>query len=737
MSRSVQVQKKLWIGAAVAGLVAAGLLWLAWPKLPWASPSSQSLNVLLITLDTTRADSLECYGHPTVKTPHINALARDGVLFEQCTTSAPVTLPAHASLMTATEPFVHGSRNNGMVLIDEGNVTLAERLGEAGYTTAARIAAYVLHSDFGIGQGFDDYEGVGQNSEPAGAPTAPGRQPRERPEAAGAAFADGWAAMCRYTERSADAVADSSINWLRERGSSQGSRSQDGAGFFLWIHFYDPHDPMTPPPRFLQRYTDPYLGEIAFVDEQIGRVMAELERLDLDDETLVVLVGDHGEGLGQHEEPSHAYFLYDSTLSVPLIMRVPTLLSRGQRIANQVRLVDVAPTILDLVDLPVLKRGQGTSLVPLMRDGADLNLVAYSETMLPLYDFRFSHLRSLRRGDWKYIHAPRPELYRVTEDSGEINNMAPERPEIVSKMQSLLASIVENAPPPAVIGPGAAAQNLDRDKLMALGYMGGTGATRGTVDERELLPPSGDDPKEHTQEIWFVTHGMAAMRDGKLALALNFYRQALELLPTWTVPKELSALCLSQMGRSAEAIELLLEVIAAFPDSSGTHTRLAVLYAERRERDKARHHYEQSLRLDPTQLEAYKWLAQDSLARGRFAEALERMRQVLGIDPGNVPFLALRAWVLSTCPDDQIRSVAEALELARTACRLSDEQNPLALHSLAAAHAAAGRFDKAVEWAESAAEQATRQGRAGLARQIRSITESHYRQGRPYVDVRR
>jgi len=714
----------------VIALLLLAVLAAAWflaDRMSGPAAGSDGLNVLLVTLDTTRADALACYGNETVKTPNIDALAGAGVLFEQCTTSAPITLPAHATLMTATEPFVHGARTNGVPMADEGNVTLAEVFSGAGYGTAAVTAAFVVNSQFGLDQGFAFYENVENTAAPAAAGPGRGR------DAGGDSFSAAWAHLCQYSERRGDAVADSAIAWLRNR--TRGAKSA-GENFFLWVHFYDPHEPANPPPRFKSLYENPYLGEVAFMDEQVGRVLDALEQLGLDANTLVVVAGDHGEGLGQHGEDTHTCFLYDTTLSVPLILRAPGILPEGKRIVEQVRLVDVAPTILDAAGLPPMERAQGISLLPLVGGDGAPALAAYSETMIPRYDFKLAHLRSLRLNGWKYIHAPRPELYRVTDDPDESADVAAGNPELVERMRALLRSMIANAPPSARPQEGAALGSADRERLMALGYMGGTGDGSGDLSELDLFEALGGDPKDHAQGLRLLTLGMAAMRDSRHTMAVDLFAQASSLHPGWTVPSELRAVTLSQQGRTGEAIEILRHVLEKDPENSGTHLRLAMFYDRENDRDGARRHYNEAVRLDPSILDALRWLARDSLVRGETAEAVGHMQKALEADPDNATILALLSWVLATTPDDGIRSGGEAYRLAQKACSLGGDRNPLALQSLAAACAEEGRYEEAVRHAERAVQLAAGQGKAGLARRIEMVLDGSFRKGRPFRDAR-
>ena len=310
--------------------------------------------------------------------PHLDRLARDGVIFDQALSVAPLTLPAHSSLFTGLFPPAHGVRDNAGPPLHAVNETLAELLRAQGFRTGAFTGSIVLGRDRGLAQGFDHY------SVPVEAATGGGTR---------AAF-----------QRRADAVVTDAIRWLD---------GVAGSPFFLWAHLYDPHRPYDPPEPYRSRYSDPYLGEIAFADEQIGRLLDALRQRRLLPRTLVVVAGDHGESLGDHGERDHGIFVYENVLRVPLIISGPAV--GPARVSAVVRLVDVMPTVLNLVGLPH-PRADGVSLVGMMMGGRDLDLDVYAESFYP-QRLGWAPLRTLRRGRFKLIDAPRPELYDLVERS--------------------------------------------------------------------------------------------------------------------------------------------------------------------------------------------------------------------------------------------------------------------------------------------------------------------------------
>ncbi len=311
----------------------AALLLSCWTASCTKAPETKP-NVLLITLDTTRADRLGCYGYERAETPNLDRLAEAGVVFETAVCQAPLTLPSHASILTGTYPPFHGVHDNGGFYLREQAVTLAELLRDHEYSTSAFIGAFVLDARWGLAQGFEVYD-----------------------DAFG--FATQRAVDLDSVQRRGEDVVDAFINWLEGRPDEP---------FLSWLHFYDPHAPYDPPEPYRTRFVDSlYDGEIAYMDSQVGRVLDRLKAESLLDQTLIIVVGDHGESLGEHEESGHGFFIYDATVLIPLIVRFPSSRYGGKRIARTVETVDIVPTLLETVNIPVPGGIQGRSLLPLIR----------------------------------------------------------------------------------------------------------------------------------------------------------------------------------------------------------------------------------------------------------------------------------------------------------------------------------------------------------------------------------
>jgi arylsulfatase A-like enzyme len=434
--------------AVVAGAVLIALL------TPASASGPPLSGVILITLDTTRADYLGPYGSSQAATPNLNHLASGAVVFEQAMTVAPLTLPAHCSLFTGLLPPRHGVRDNAGALASH-HETLAARLQQQGFQTGAFVSSAILKADRGLAAGFESYDD---------------RRASSRAAAGG-------------LQRPANETVDAALTWLEGRHKRP---------FFLWIHLYDPHAPYDPPEPFRTAYRDnPYAGEIAFADGQVGRLTAFLEARRLLDRTAVIVTADHGESLHEHGEAGHGIFLYQSVLHVPLIIRAPGLMAR--RVSAVTTIVDVMPTILDLTgaDRPAA-RLDGTSLMDLARGATDPDLDAFAESWYPL-QFGWIPLRSLRSGRFKLIAAPRPELYDLDRDPAEQHDLFRARPALGRALAQRLVEMERDAPPSAGVAGLSPARDI-ADRLAALGYI--APAPSAASAGHGSLP----DPKDHIGE---------------------------------------------------------------------------------------------------------------------------------------------------------------------------------------------------------------------------------------------
>lgn len=364
-----------------------------------ASPAlSASPNVVLITIDTVRADHVGCYGDKQAHTPTLDALARVGVLFRTVVTAVPLTLPSHCSILTGTYPTEHGVRDNLGYTMGDSPPTLAMLLKQRGYNTAAFIGAAVLDAKRGLNRGFDTYSSPFQRKMGRDNPMVLNLQELRRP---------------------AQAVVDEALRWMETQ------QAHPSRPFFVWIHLYDPHAPYDPPPPFRALAANAYDGCIAYADAEMGRVINYLKQHGLYESCLIVAASDHGESFGEHGEHTHGYFIYDGTLLVPLICKPPHSFGISpRRITPPVRTIDIAPTVLQFLGMPGAPSMQGDGLLSLIlgKASGSATSVAYSETFYPT-EFESSQLRALRTVRYKYIDAPKPELYDLAADPEELHNL--------------------------------------------------------------------------------------------------------------------------------------------------------------------------------------------------------------------------------------------------------------------------------------------------------------------------
>jgi choline-sulfatase len=574
-----------------------------------------SPNILLITLDTTRADHLGAYGHQLAQTPRLDRLAREGVLFERALTAAPITLPAHASLLTGAYPFTHGVRNNGNFSLSDTVPTLATALHDAGYRTAAFVSAFVLDRRYGLARGFDEYDDrVG-------------------------------------LERRGDRTAAAALEWLNAHASAP-------APFFVWLHLYDAHDPYDPPPPFREAFAGRlYDGEIAFDDEVIGSVLDGLDRAGRLSSTIVAVIGDHGESLGEHGEDTHAVFVYEATLRIPMIIAWRGRLPAGRRVPSLVRGIDLAPTLLDLADRPPLTGAHGRTLMPLVRGTAGDAPSAYAESYFPLLYMNWAPLRSIRDGRWKFIDAPTPELYDLQRDAGEQTNLAEREPARAAALRRGLDALTGGE-------PGAMSRRtIDTEtaaKLAALGYVGsaGSGVTPVSAEGRP-------DPKQMIGLFNRLRRANAAAQDGRFGEAAAIARDALRQDPRNAFATIVLANAELELGRYREAIASFRAYLDLVPESADAHHRIAICYARLGDADEALNEDEAALAIDPRSGDARMLRGGLLAARGRTGEAMQELRAAVEINPGNAAFRVglARVLVRSGQLDAAERELRRALQL--------------------------------------------------------------------------
>jgi len=556
-----------------------------------ARPKKPGWNVLLITLDTTRADRIGCYGYADAGTPNIDALAARGVRFTRAYSPVPLTLPSHASILTGNYPYAHRVRNNGSYHLTSDHATLTEELKGRGFVTSAFVSSFTLDSRFGLDQGFDVYDD---------------------------AFDSRQALKTYRSERPADRVASAFLDWLQLNG---------GKRFFAWVHFYDPHLPYSPPPPFDREFkTHPYDGEIAFMDQEIGRVRRALEEGGFMGNTLVILAGDHGEALGEKKEIDHGLFLYESTLRVPLIICPPSPPARGAVIQSRVRIIDVLPTVLELLDIRVPKGIHGKSLVPLLRGRKIEDLPAYAETLYPRENYGWSELYGLTDGAWKYIRAPKPELYDLAQDPAEEKNLIGEKMSVAAELGRKLAALAAGS---EAEGGGTARRMSSEEerKLRSLGYVGG----------RSEKTPAGPlaDPKDKIEDYLLYFRGNLFETRGEYDKAESCYRQVLTSNPDVAGNYVNLGILLAKSGRFKDAVEILEEGRGRLPESVAVLSHLMAAYLQAGRSDDALAAGEAILALDPGHFDAL-FVSGDILGRQeKWARALPFFERALQVEPEN------------------------------------------------------------------------------------------------------
>ncbi len=592
------------VAAAAAALVhmarqrsdPASILQRAWTRAGVAKP-----NVILITLDTTRADHLGSYGDADARTPATDALARSGVLFTQAATPVPLTLPAHSSIMTGLYPPYHGVRLNGTTALSQDRTTLAEVFAHEGYQTGAFIGAFVLDSRWGLNQGFGVYDDHFDLHK------------FKHLDLAG-------------VQRPGNEVMDAALTWL------DGHQKDP---FFAWVHLYDAHSPYEPPEPLLSEFRSRglaglYDGEIAFADQQIGRCVSWLQKAGLSQRTIVVIAGDHGEALGSHGEGTHGYFVYDYALHVPFIVATPLDELHGMRVEAQVSLVDIFPTLLALAGIDSTSSVHGHSLVPLMFGRkAERATYAYGESMTPSMQYGWSALHCIRSPRYKFIQAPRPELYDLVADPDEATNIAGQHKEIAREMgeelEHLLAETSRNAPTPEVA-------NLDKEtleRLSSLGYVGGSTSVNKAPGSSTALA----DPKDKLQVFVSVQRAGELMGRDEYKAAAETLESALREEPAMPQARVLLGSCYSEIGRTREAKEQFDKVLKDDPQSIPALIGLAnILLAQGQTADVVTL-AKRTLSLDERNTQAYTLLGDVYIGQHEPSKALPYLEKAVQIQP--------------------------------------------------------------------------------------------------------
>ena len=530
--------------------------------------------VIIISIDTLRSDRLPPYGYSKVQTPAIDSLAADGIVFERAYSNVPLTLPSHTTILTGLLPPTHGVRNNlGYRYESEQHPPITKALSAAGYDTGAAVSCYVLRGNTGLAGAFDFYDD--------------------------AIASESGVAVGRLQRAGMDTLAVAT-RWIAERGERP---------FFLLFHLFEPHGPYEAPEPFRSRFADPYDAEIAASDDVVGRLIQDLKSRKLYDRSLIILLSDHGEGLGDHGEAEHGVFLYREALQVPLIIKLPDSKDRGQRVAEPVTLADIAPTIAALtgVSLPAT---EGVNVFDETSRSAQRPL--YAETLYPRIHLGLSELRSLISGTHHYIEAPRPELYDVVSDPGERRNILEDQRRVFASMRKQMAAFDTVAEAPANVDPEEAA------RLAALGYVGSVGMSDGP------LP----DPKDHVAMVETLQRATRLMSTGDHDQAATLLRSVLETNPRFADAWSTLGSVYEGMGRYEDALSAYREGIKVAPTSSAEFALSMTGVLLQLDRfDEARKHAELALERNPAG--AHQFLARIALEEKDFAAAEREARAAM------------------------------------------------------------------------------------------------------------
>jgi len=548
-------------------------------------PVYPDANILLVTIDTLRADHLGAYGYQPARTPRLDLLAREGVRFDQAISPMPMTLPSHTSLMTGLYPYQHGVRDNADFEIDPDTVLLAESFHDAGYDTGAFVAAYVLHSRWGLSPGFDLYDDNGVH---------------------GVEDLSGESRL----ERRGDEVIAAALPWIqRERDTP----------FFGWVHLYDPHAPYQAPDPWGSRFAaEPYDGEVAYTDTLIAQLLDGLDTAGLSNNTIVVVTADHGEDLKDHGEQGHGLFVYDSTQRVPLFLRLPDGASAGTVVEQQVRLIDVGPTLLALAGLDIPAGITGASLTTLL-EGEGEGRPAYAETMYPRWHLGWQELYALRKSGYKYILAPTEELYDLSVDPGETDNLADALPDIAANMREELEALdadVDDSARGATSGEAA-------QRLRALGYIGAAPTDLGDGP----LP----DPKDKVEVYAMLVEADSLMAEERYVEAEALLETVVELDPRLVDGYNQLGTARLHMEDYLGAEDAFLSALELRPDYEGVLASLGIAHRRLGDTDLARADFEAVLALDPRNTNAMFNLGEMELEAGNMPAALRHFDGVIAL----------------------------------------------------------------------------------------------------------
>jgi arylsulfatase A-like enzyme/Tfp pilus assembly protein PilF len=622
------------------------------PSSSQAAEKKASLNFLLITIDTLRADRLSCYGSQGVKTPNIDGLAQNGVLFSRAFAHATTTLASHTNILLGVTPLYHGVHDNSNFIVRKEFLNLAKWLKDYGYSTGAFVGAFPLDSRFGLTQGFDIYDDNYGTQGPL---------------------------ELTFVERKAEVVVDKALAWLKNQKNP----------WFLWIHCYDPHQPYNPPEPFKTQYKDhPYDGEVAYVDSALARLFSDLKEKKLEENTLIILTADHGESLGEHGEATHGYFAYNATLWVPLIISFPGL--KPGRVEQDVSHIDIFPTACDLLRLPKPRSLQGISLLPLIQGKEVASRDIYFESLTAYCNRNWAPLRGFIEGNNKFMDSPLPELYDLGKDFNELNNLAEKAS--LDKYRATFEKLVKSQSSPQ---EAKAFQKMDREtqeKLRSLGYLASAQAPAkknftAKDDLKTLLP-------FHSKFL----EATAIHQSGRAEEAIALLKEIVAERKDFDVAYTDLANYYKEQRKLKEAVEVLKEAYQNNPSSFRIISVYGIFLVDERRFDEAIEILKKALTLIDYDPEAWNYLGVAYWNKGNYDEALKAYEQALALDQNypivinNLGSLYLSIFLKTKQPDAHQRAVEnfkKAIDL--------DPKYASAYNGLGAALKMGGDIDGAID----------------------------------------
>lgn len=635
-------------------------------------------NVLLITLDTTRADRLGSYGYSSAMTPSLDSLARRGIRFESAYCQVPLTLPSHASILTGLNPCRHGVRNNGNYVLADDFLTIAEVFKSKGFKTAAFVASFSVDSRFGLAQGFDYYD----DSFETGSPFKP-----------------------LNSEKKANEVFASFARWFEKNHDSR---------FFAWVHFFDPHFPYAPPPEYMREFAEsPYDGEVAFMDKYVGETIRLLEGKNLLDSTLIVVAGDHGEAFGEKVEEGHGLFLYEMSVRVPMIISAPGNLPVNRVEKSVVSLIDIFPTVLDCFSIEPVPEVDGKSLLSLLSSRRPKNRDVYLETFYPRENYSWSELVGLVSDGWKYIQAPKPELYNLIEDPEEKLNLVELQPKKTQDFQSRLERLLVSST--GIKSNARELSSIERERLRSLGYVqfagqSGSGQYPDPKDKledlklfqtavkleaardfasvehvyQELLPRYPDVP------TIYVNLALAQARQMKLNQAIETLKKGTEVIPDSDILLSRLGHTYVVMNRTADALEAMQKALAVNPECFDALVVSAVILESWSRMEDARRMFVRALKVEPENEFLRSSYARNLAMSGLLNEAITAYLELIKDFP-NVPVYYENlgiAYYLTKDNDRAIEYLTKSISL---------KPSPKSYRYLASAYGGKGLIDKEIE----------------------------------------